>query len=245
MQEIAKTELSNLHEQKASLAREIEALGGSAEELQALYQKQDELLKKIFGGEYGSIEENHLEETLDQHEELRNRIVEANFKWKQAQLMVDYAFKQLTEAVGKWQSLPHIEDTKLEERYSIAMIARNNLVAAAQNITGAQRYLTNVEFPYCTPSEVATLNKATAYIFTDMQTAERHQHALDCYNTTSKRCGALLQWINMVGFTRTSSRELLTLVTSRSSTAPLRLTWRTSMRRFIRQPRISGKRGYD
>ena len=47
-------------------------------------------------------------------------------------------------------------------------------------------------------SQVATLNKATAYIFTDMQTAERHQHALDCYNTTSKRCGALLQWINMV-----------------------------------------------
>ena len=47
-------------------------------------------------------------------------------------------------------------------------------------------------------SQVATLNKATAYIFTDMQTAERHQHALDCYSTTSKRCGALLQWINMV-----------------------------------------------
>ena len=39
-----------------------------------------------------------LEETLDQHEVLRTRIVEANFKWKQAQLMVDYASKQLTEA---------------------------------------------------------------------------------------------------------------------------------------------------
>ena len=39
-------------------------------------------------------------------------------------------------------------------RYSIAMIARNNLVAAAQNIQGAQRYLANVEFPYCSPSEV-------------------------------------------------------------------------------------------
>ena len=116
MQEIAKTELSNLHEQKASLAREIEALGGSAEELQALYQKQDELLKKIFGGEYGSIEENHLEETLDQHEELRNRIVEANFKWKQAQLMVDYAFKQLSEAVSKWSAVPNIDASRLDEK---------------------------------------------------------------------------------------------------------------------------------
>ena len=46
--------------------------------------------------------------------------------------------------------------------------------------------------------QVATLNKATAYIFTDMQTAERHGHAGECYETTAKRCGALLQWINMV-----------------------------------------------
>lgn len=47
-----------------------------------------------------------MEETLDSQEELRNRIVEANFKWKQAQLMVDYSFKQLTEAVGRWDTLP-------------------------------------------------------------------------------------------------------------------------------------------
>merc|ERR550532_3517623 len=90
--------------------------------------------------------------------------------------MVDYAFKQLNEAVTKWSAVPNIDASRLEEKYSMAMIARNNLVAAAQNIQGAQRYLSNVEFPYCSPSEVATLNKATAYIFTDMQTAERHGH---------------------------------------------------------------------
>ena len=37
-----------------------------------------------------------------------------------------------------------------------------------------QRYLSNVQFPYCAPSEVATLNKATAYIFTDMQVHDPH-----------------------------------------------------------------------
>ena len=63
------------------------------------------------------MEENQLEEILDQHEELRNRIVEANFKWKQAQLMVDYAYKQLNEAVGRWQALQGIEENKLEERW--------------------------------------------------------------------------------------------------------------------------------
>jgi hypothetical protein len=106
---------------------------------------------RIFGGEYGSVEENQFEETLDQHEEMRNRIVEANFKWKQAQLMVDYAFKQMNEAVGKWKGLTGIDPSKLEEkwveggvqpsvacRYGVASVARNNLVAAAQNIQGAQ-----------------------------------------------------------------------------------------------------------
>ena len=57
-----------------------------------------------------------LEELLDQHEELRNRIVEANFKWKQAQLMVDYAFKQLNEAVSKWTAVPNIDASRLEEK---------------------------------------------------------------------------------------------------------------------------------
>ena len=75
------------------------------------------LSTRIFGGEYGSVEENQLEESLDQHEEMRNRIVEANFKWKQAQLMVDYAFKQLNEAVTKWKALTNIDPDKLEERY--------------------------------------------------------------------------------------------------------------------------------
>ena len=47
----------------------------------------------------------------------------------------------------------------LEERYNLASVTRNNLVAASQNIQGAQRYLSNIVFPYCAPSEVETLNK--------------------------------------------------------------------------------------
>ncbi len=95
----------------------------------------------------------------------------------------------------------------LEGRYAIASEVRNNLVASAQNINGAQRYLANVTFPYCTPEEVATLNKATAYIFTDMQTPERHEHAMNCYSVTWKRCGALLHWLHQV-VTQTIARDL-------------------------------------
>ena len=47
----------------------------------------------------------------------------------------------------------------LEQRYAVAVETRNNLVAASQNIQGAQRYLSNVQFPYCAPPEVDTINK--------------------------------------------------------------------------------------
>ena len=40
---------------------------------------------------------------------MRNRIVEANFKWRQAQMMVDYAHKQLDFAVGKWKDINEID----------------------------------------------------------------------------------------------------------------------------------------
>ena len=39
---------------------------------------------------------------------MRNRIVEANFKWKQAQMMIDYSYKQLEYAVNKWTGLANL-----------------------------------------------------------------------------------------------------------------------------------------
>lgn len=206
-QEIASSELTSLNEQKNNLENEIRELETKAEKLQALYSEQEDLLNQIFGGAYGSEEENRLESILDQTEEMRNRIVEANFKWRQSQMMVDYAHKQLEHAVAKWKEIETIDPSHLEQRYTVAAETRNNLVAAAQNIQGAQRYLSNIEFPYCAPAEVDTLNKATAYIFTDMQTKDRHEHAMQCYSVTAKRCGALLQWITQV-VTQTISRDL-------------------------------------
>lgn len=202
-------------EQKHNAENELRELQYKSEGLQKLYNEQEELLSQIFGGAYGSEEENRLESIFDQTEEMRNRIIEANFKWRQAQMMVDYAHKQLDFAVRKWKDIEEIDakyeyfivvwsliiDTffsALEDRYSVAAETRNNLVAASQNIQGAQRYLSNIQFPYCAPSEVDTLNKATAYIFTDMQTKDRHAHAMECYYVTSRRCGALLQWITQV-----------------------------------------------
>lgn len=66
------------------------------------------LAERLFGGEYGSVAENQLEGELDELEAHRARILEANFKWRQAQMMLEYACKQLAVAVQKWQDLPTI-----------------------------------------------------------------------------------------------------------------------------------------
>jgi hypothetical protein len=96
-------------EQQNNIENEIRELEYKAEALQDLYNEQEQLLSQIFGGAYGSEEENRLESILDQTEEMRNRIVEANFKWRQAQMMVDYAHKQLEFSVQKWADIDNID----------------------------------------------------------------------------------------------------------------------------------------
>jgi len=58
--------LGNLQQQSAALDDEMSAAAERADKLQNLYEEQDELLKEIFGGEYGSEDENRLEAELDQ-----------------------------------------------------------------------------------------------------------------------------------------------------------------------------------
>ena len=42
------------------------------------------------------------------------------------------------------------------------------------------------------------LKQATEYVFTDMQSSDRHAHAHACYTTSHKRASALLQWFDTV-----------------------------------------------
>nr|XP_053628116.1 uncharacterized protein LOC128685587 [Cherax quadricarinatus] len=157
--EIAAQELEAHKKQRDQVSKEIAELETKANHLHELYKRHDNLLDRMFGDQYGSELENQLEAELDDLEAHRGRIMEANFKWRQAQMMLEYACKQLAIAVQKWQDLPALPTIDLEIRYSVAAETRNNLVAASQNIQGAQRYLDNVNFPYCAPSEVDTLNK--------------------------------------------------------------------------------------
>ena len=99
----------------------------------------------------------------------------------------------------------------MQQKYTIATEARNNLIAAIQNLQSCQKYLDNIDFPYCKPKEVTTLEKATNNIYIDMQSPDRHKHAGECYSVTHRRAAALLQWFDNVWVFNNSS-TLFTIV---------------------------------
>jgi len=197
-QEIAKKDLDGVTKQKETTEAEINHLKGDAEKLKKIYAEQDELLSGIFDGNYGSELEYKLEMNLDTALDKKQRISVAKYKWSNARVLLQTAVNQMAFGVKRWTEVGKLPADNMQARYTMATEARNNFIAASQNITSAQRYLQNITFPYCKPEEVTTLNRATNNIYTDMQTNERHTHAFQCYNTTHRRAAALLQWFDHV-----------------------------------------------
>lgn len=195
-QEILRKEIDGTKHHLSELRQETDILEEDMGDLKELYAAEDKMLETIFNGDYGSERENKLEADLDMLEMKLQKIEEANFKWRQAQVMIEYACKQIGTAVEKWEEIMKLPMTSMEQRYKFAEETRNNLIAASQNLQGAHRYLPHIRFPYCTPEEIVMLNKATSYVFTDMQAKARQAHAHDTYSVAHRRTAALLQWFN-------------------------------------------------
>ncbi|XP_074593033.1 BH3-only protein sayonara isoform X1 [Brevipalpus obovatus] len=205
--EIVEREYQNTLQEIKVLNLDIKKLSKEAEKLQELYTSRDKLLDTIFEGQYGSDLENQLERELDWLLEQKHHVDQAYFRWKQAQILAKEACRDLNEGIQKWANLRSLTTEGNESRYERVAEIRNKLSEGSQNLRSAQRYLPNITFPYCTPDEVETLEKAISYIFTDMQIKDRHEHALACYQITFKRASALKQWLDHV-LNSTISRDL-------------------------------------
>jgi hypothetical protein len=162
----------------------------------------------IFMGQYGSDTEQKLEKETDWLMEQKHHVEQAHFRWSESLRLTQEAVEQIAKAVNKWCQLPSIPEHDLEKKYYAAADTRNYLVSANQNIFAALRYLPNIAVPYCNTSEMEVLDKAISFIFLDMQSPERHDHALHCYNTTHKRVAALKQWLTQV-INTTIARDLI------------------------------------
>ncbi|KAL5019966.1 hypothetical protein ScPMuIL_002858 [Solemya velum] len=197
-QEVSKKQLDGVAKQKEELQKEVAEAKRMVETLEESYTKQETLLSNIFRGKYGSELENQLEAELELLLEKKQRVGVAKYKWVNGRVLLTHACNQLAFAVRRWQDIGKVAASNMELRYLVATEVRNNLIAAAQNITNAQRYLSNIEFPYCKPNEIDTLQKAFTNIYIDMRSHDRHQHAWNCYMVTHKRTAALLQWFDYV-----------------------------------------------
>ncbi|XP_005112171.1 uncharacterized protein LOC101858150 isoform X2 [Aplysia californica] len=197
-QEVAKKQVDDIHDQTKALEKEVQEMSKEMNKLLALYDEQDQILDDIFSGHYGSELENQLEMEVDQLLDRKERIGVAKYKWINGRLLLYHACNQLAFAVRRWQMLGQVPGNNIPAKYQLATETRNNLIAAMANITSAKRYLNNIKFPYCETEEMNTLDKACRNIYIDMQTHERHMHAMQCYSITHRRCAALLQWFDNV-----------------------------------------------
>ncbi|XP_077484684.1 uncharacterized protein LOC144094635 isoform X2 [Amblyomma americanum] len=217
--EVCKNELKSTERQIEVLQKEVQELSNDCEELAQLYQDRDSLLDSIISKTSGSELECQLALDLEKLHICKQQVDLTHFKWSQALLMVRQACAQFSRALKKWQDLDTVPERHVykaplksfnldsflpslcsdsKRQYYCAAETRNNLSAALQNLQGAQRYLKNIDFPYCGPSEIETVYKAVTFIFTDMKTQERREHAFNCYNSAYRRAGALKQWLEMV-----------------------------------------------
>lgn len=116
----------------------------------------------IYGGQYGSDTENKLEHELDVALEWQQRVSLAKFKWTNGRVLLVHACTQMAFGVKRWQELETIEMryfaisvkkmlgltfydcSNTRARYFAAAEARNNFVAASQNIQSCRVYLGKV-----------------------------------------------------------------------------------------------------
>uniref|UniRef100_A0A914XMV8 Uncharacterized protein n=1 Tax=Plectus sambesii TaxID=2011161 RepID=A0A914XMV8_9BILA len=197
-QEVAEKELKGAKLQYERAAKIAEIYKKRSDKQNDLYERQDRMLAGIFGGEYASDLENQLEGQLDDALEWQQRVSLAKFKWTNGRVLLVHACTQMAFGITRWKELESIEASNTRMRYFAAAEARNNFIAAGQNVQSCRVYLGKVQFPYCTEEEMANLESTVNSAFNDIQTNATLKKALTVYKYTHKKVAALIQWFDQV-----------------------------------------------
>ncbi|GMR52428.1 hypothetical protein PMAYCL1PPCAC_22623, partial [Pristionchus mayeri] len=197
-QEIAEKELKMARDQHHRASKIAEIYKQQVDNLNGLYEQQDKMLAGIFGTDYASDKENVLEGEVDDLIEWQQRVALAMFKWTNARALLVHANTQMAFGITRWQELKTIDKTNTRMRYFAAAEARNNFIAAGQNVQSCRVYLGKVQFPYATEEEMALLETTVNSSFKDVQSDETLEKALKIYQDTHKKVAALIQWFDKV-----------------------------------------------
>ncbi|WKX90151.1 hypothetical protein Q1695_009191 [Nippostrongylus brasiliensis] len=168
------------------------------DELLALYEKQDKMLTSIFGSDYASEKENILEGEVDEMMDWQQRVALAMFKWANGRVLLVHALTQITFGINRWQDIKKIEASNSRARYFAAAEARNNFIAAAQNVQSCRMYLNKVEFPYATEEEIILMEDTATSAFKNVQDDKVVKKALKVFQETQGKVARLIQWFDKV-----------------------------------------------
>ncbi|KAK6727514.1 hypothetical protein RB195_005288 [Necator americanus] len=166
--------------------------------LLALYDKQDKMLIGIFGTDYASEKENILEGEVDEMMDWQQRVALAMFKWANGRVLLVHALTQITFGINRWQDIKKIEESNSRARYFAAAEARNNFIAAAQNVQSCRMYLNKVEFPYATEDEILLMEDTATKAFKNVQDDSVVKKALKVFQETQQKVARLIQWFDKV-----------------------------------------------
>lgn len=166
--------------------------------LLALYDKQDKMLIGIFGTDYASEKENILEGEVDEMMDWQQRVALAMFKWANGRVLLVHALTQITFGINRWQDIKKIEESNSRGRYFAAAEARNNFIAAAQNVQSCRMYLNKVEFPYATEEEILLMEDTATKAFKNVQDDSVVKKALKVFQETQQKVARLIQWFDKV-----------------------------------------------
>ena len=83
-------------------------------------------------------------------------------------------------------------------RYFAAAEARNNFIAAAQNVSSCRMYLNKVEFPYATEDEIALMEDTVTKAFKNVNNDGEMNKALKVFQDTQQKVASLIQWFDKV-----------------------------------------------
>ncbi|CAD6184885.1 unnamed protein product [Caenorhabditis auriculariae] len=143
----------------------------------------------------------------------QQRVSLAMFKWANGRVLLVHALTQLTFGINRWQDIQSFEKDNQRGRYFAAAEARNNFVAAAQNVQSCRMYLHKVEFPYATEQEITELEDTVTSAFKNVQDdaackkfsfPQRSQsyynifQALKVFEKTQQKVASLIQWFDKV-----------------------------------------------
>uniref|UniRef100_A0A1I7XHR7 DUF4200 domain-containing protein n=1 Tax=Heterorhabditis bacteriophora TaxID=37862 RepID=A0A1I7XHR7_HETBA len=201
-------EMAKINYEKAQKIAEI--YKQQTDNQNALYDEQDKMLARIFGTEYVSEKESILEREeitvvlflVDDVMDWQQRVSLAMFKWANGRVLLVHALTQITFGINRWNDIKGIDINNPRDRYFAAAEARNNMIAAAQNVQSCRMYLNKyfgqVEFPYATEEEIMLMEDTVTKAFRNVKEDSVVNNALEVFRNTQQKVSSLIQWFDKV-----------------------------------------------